>query len=141
MHLLSTEPHAAASQCRVTTSHIGGSKLNARIYNLAPRTTAAEAPALPGAPAPVGRVVYTVKEVAEMLSLALGGTYALIRSGEIPAIKLGGRWVIPKGRFHAWLDSCRVEPEADPDIDPKLIEQAHAEVLAAIQRRRERHGA
>jgi excisionase family DNA binding protein len=54
--------------------------------------------------------VYTVKEVSQYLRISLGGTYALIRSGEIPAMKLGGRWVIPKRRFAAWLDSCTHEP-------------------------------
>ena len=54
--------------------------------------------------------VYTVKEVSRYLRLSLGGTYALIRTGEIPAKKLGGRWVIPKRRFAAWLDSCTREP-------------------------------
>ncbi len=39
-----------------------------------------------------------------MLSLSLGGTYELVRDGTIPALKLGGRWVIPQKRFHAWLD-------------------------------------
>lgn len=51
------------------------------------------------------RAVYTVREVAELLSLSLGSTYALIRSGDIPALKLGGRWVVPKKRFHEWLDA------------------------------------
>ncbi|GAB4059519.1 helix-turn-helix domain-containing protein [Catellatospora paridis] len=49
--------------------------------------------------------VYTVAEVADLLGLALGGAYELVRDGTIPARKLGGRWVIPKNRFHAWLDS------------------------------------
>lgn len=48
-----------------------------------------------------------------MLSLSLGGTYALVRAGEIPAIKLGGRWVIPKNRFHTWLDTATA-PADDP---------------------------
>ena len=52
------------------------------------------------------RAVYTVAEVARLLSLSRGGTYELVRSGEIPAVRLGRRWVIPKERFHAWLDSC-----------------------------------
>jgi excisionase family DNA binding protein len=39
-----------------------------------------------------------------MLGLALSGTYTLIREGTIPAIKAGARWVVPKRRFHAWLD-------------------------------------
>lgn len=56
--------------------------------------------------------VYTVKEVSRYLRLSLGGTYALIRTGEIPAKKLGGRWVIPKRRFSTWLDSCAEEPQS-----------------------------
>lgn len=56
--------------------------------------------------------VYTVKEVSILLRLSLGNTYALIRAGEIPAKKMGARWVIPKRRFHAWLDD-----DAEPDTD------------------------
>jgi excisionase family DNA binding protein len=60
------------------------------------------------------RAVYTVKEVAGLLSLSLGGTYELVRDGTVPALKLGGRWVIPKKRFHAWLESCMVPAELPP---------------------------
>lgn len=49
--------------------------------------------------------VYTVKEVAALLGLAVGTTYELVRQGVIPAERLGRRWVIPRGRFHAWLDA------------------------------------
>lgn len=58
--------------------------------------------------------VYTVAEVAEMLSLSLGGTYVLCRDGTIPARKLGSRWVIPKRRFHAWLDEEDQAEEPNP---------------------------
>jgi excisionase family DNA binding protein len=60
------------------------------------------------------RAVYTVREVSTMLSISLGGTYQLCRDGQIPALKLGGRWVIPKARFHTWLDNL---PIADPEDD------------------------
>ncbi|WP_020522939.1 helix-turn-helix domain-containing protein [Catelliglobosispora koreensis] len=50
------------------------------------------------------RAVYTVSEVAKLLGLSLGSTYVLVRQGEIPARQLGSRWVIPKQRFHAWLE-------------------------------------
>jgi excisionase family DNA binding protein len=60
----------------------------------------------------VERAVYTVREVAHLLDLSLGSTYALIRTGEIPARKMGGRWVVPKQRFHTWLNEL---PPADPD--------------------------
>lgn len=59
-----------------------------------------------------GRAVYTVREVARLLSLSLGGTYELVRSGVIPALRVGGRWIIPKQRFHAWLDSCTEHPHS-----------------------------
>jgi excisionase family DNA binding protein len=50
------------------------------------------------------RATYTVLEVATLMGLSRASTYALVRSGGIPAIRAGGRWVIPKRRFHAWLD-------------------------------------
>jgi excisionase family DNA binding protein len=49
------------------------------------------------------RAVYTVVEVAQLLSLSRGTAYALVRDGTIPALRLGGRWIIPRARFHAWL--------------------------------------
>jgi len=69
------------------------------VIHLVPRT---------GDAGPEHRAVYTVAEVAEMLSLSRGSTYALIRSGDIPALKMGARWIVPKRRFHDWLDGCRV---------------------------------
>jgi excisionase family DNA binding protein len=57
--------------------------------------------------------VYTAREVARMLRLNIGGTYTLIQQGVIPAIRMGGRWLIPKRRFHEWLDGLVQEPEPD----------------------------
>ncbi|WP_250000304.1 helix-turn-helix domain-containing protein [Actinoplanes sp. M2I2] len=59
-----------------------------------------------------GAATYTVKQVAELLGLSLGGTYQALRAGEIPAKRIGGRWVVPVRRFHAWLDA--EENEATP---------------------------
>jgi excisionase family DNA binding protein len=85
----------------------------------------------PGAtvtPAPLGRVVYTVKETAQLLSLSLGSTYQLIRAGEIPAMKLGGRWVVPKRRLHEWIDGL---PEASTDdLDREIRRAEHADQRA-----------
>jgi len=39
--------------------------------------------------------VYTVAETAKILRLGLTKTYENIISGRIPAIKLGGRWLVP----------------------------------------------
>ncbi|WDZ86367.1 helix-turn-helix domain-containing protein [Micromonospora cathayae] len=56
-------------------------------------------------------VTYTVREVSKLLGISLGSTYALVRDGTIPATRLGGRWLIPRTRFHAWLDGI-AEPAA-----------------------------
>lgn len=63
--------------------------------------------------APGKRAVYTVVEVAQLLSLSRGSAYALVRAGTIPAIRLGGRWVVPRTRFHAWLDSLVDQTNGD----------------------------
>jgi excisionase family DNA binding protein len=39
--------------------------------------------------------VYTVAETAKILRLGLTKTYDNIVSGRIPAIKIGGRWLVP----------------------------------------------
>lgn len=55
------------------------------------------------------RAVYTVPEVAKLLSLSRGTAYALVRNGTIPALRLGSRWVVPCARLHTWLDSVAGE--------------------------------
>lgn len=56
-----------------------------------------------------GSQVYTVRQVATLLGINLGVTYELIRHGEIPAKRLGRRWVIPRRLFHAWLNETTAE--------------------------------
>jgi excisionase family DNA binding protein len=63
------------------------------------------------------RLVYTVHEVAGLLGLGLSGTYTLVREGTIPAIKVGARWVVPKQRFHAWLDGVG-DQDDESDLPP-----------------------
>ena len=62
---------------------------------------AARRPALVGA----SRVTYTVGEVSGLLGVSRSNTYALLKSGDIPARRLGSRWIIPRHRFHQWLDT------------------------------------
>jgi len=66
-------------------------------------------------PRPGTTATYTVKEVAGLLRLSLGGTYQAIRAGEIPAKRIRGRWIVPVHRFHAWLnaqDNTSAQPAA-----------------------------
>ena len=50
-------------------------------------------------------LTYTVDEVAALLGVARGVAYDNVRSGQIPAVRVGRRWLIPRSRFHAWLDA------------------------------------
>ena len=50
------------------------------------------------------REAYTVIEVAEKLGIGKNPAYEAVRRGEIPSIRLGGRVIIPKARFHRWLN-------------------------------------
>ncbi|RZU51315.1 excisionase family DNA binding protein [Krasilnikovia cinnamomea] len=117
---------------------------HATVHPLTPRTTPAEAPQRPR-PAPVGTLTYTVKEVAEMLSLNLGGTYRMIRTGDIPARKLGGRWVVPRRAFHDWLDSCieitPAEAEANRRASVGELTDVEKDLIWAYRNDPKRHGA
>jgi excisionase family DNA binding protein len=83
---------------------------------------------------PTERAVYTVAEAAYLLSLSLGSTYALVRKGEIPALKLGGRWVIPIRAFQTWLDNLPTANVDDLDRELAALERADARAEA-----RQRH--
>jgi excisionase family DNA binding protein len=56
-----------------------------------------------------GPEIYTVAHVAHMLGINVGTVYQLLRDGAIPAKRLGRRWVIPRKRFHEWLDGLEQE--------------------------------
>ncbi|GAA3613003.1 helix-turn-helix domain-containing protein [Microlunatus ginsengisoli] len=58
-----------------------------------------------GEPAPT-RVTYTVPEVASLLGISCATTYVLLRTGEIPARRIGSRWIIARRLFNAWLDEA-----------------------------------
>lgn len=55
--------------------------------------------------APIERAVYTVPEVAVLLGVSRSTAYELVHQGVVPAERLGRRLVVPKSRFHAWLDT------------------------------------
>ncbi len=50
-------------------------------------------------------LTYTVDEVAALLGVARGVAYDNVRNGLIPAVRVGRRWLVPRSRFHAWLDA------------------------------------
>jgi len=61
-------------------------------------------------------LTYTVDQVATLLGIARGVAYDSVRNGEIPATRIGRRWLVPRRRFHAWLDG-----EAQPTATRKGV--------------------
>ena len=53
--------------------------------------------------------MYSVRQVAALLGMNLGLIYELVRKGEIPAKRLGKRWIIPHRAFYAWLETPPAE--------------------------------
>jgi excisionase family DNA binding protein len=47
-------------------------------------------------------------DVAEILNISASQTYALVRSGELPAIKIGGRgqWRVEHDQLEAYIQRC-----------------------------------
>ena len=55
-------------------------------------------------------LTYTVDQIAVLLGVARGVAYESVRNGEIPATRVGRRWLIPRKRFHAWRDGDPPDP-------------------------------
>lgn len=49
------------------------------------------------------RDVLTVAEAADLLRLGRNSTYAAIQRGELPARRVGRRWLIPKDALERFL--------------------------------------
>ena len=47
--------------------------------------------------------VINVGEAAKMLNLSRARAYAAVRRGEIPAIRVGARWLVPLDRINEML--------------------------------------
>lgn len=55
-----------------------------------------------------------LSDVAEMLSISSSQVYALVRSGELPAIKIGGRgqWRVEASELESYIQRCYTETKA-----------------------------
>lgn len=78
----------------------------------------------------------TLADVAETLNISASQTYALVRSGDLPAIKVGGRgqWRVEASELEAYIarlysdtaDFVRTHPFGkDEDDDPEAAAHAH----------------
>lgn len=61
---------------------------------------------LGGRLAPMARRFVPLTEVSEVLGVSAAQTYALVRSGELPAIKVGGRgqWRVEVDQLDAYIE-------------------------------------
>lgn len=55
------------------------------------------------------RLTLTVDEVAEILGISKGLAFEGVGRGEIPAIRVGKRWLIPKIALERWLNNVTCE--------------------------------
>ena len=61
-----------------------------------------------------------LSDVAEVLNISGSQTYALVRSGELPAIKVGGRgqWRVESSVLEEYIQRCYSETRAFVDAHP-----------------------
>lgn len=66
-----------------------------------------------GAEVPAARFM-TLTDVAQTLNVSSAQTYALVRTGELPAIKLGGRgqWRVESCKLEEFISRMYAETEA-----------------------------
>jgi excisionase family DNA binding protein len=56
---------------------------------------------------PLGRKKrITIEEIASRLSIGRLAVYALLDRGEIPAIRLGRRWIVTRHAYEEWERTC-----------------------------------
>jgi excisionase family DNA binding protein len=48
----------------------------------------------------------TPREAAKLTGLGMNYTYALLHSGEMPSIKAGKKYFIPRAALMRWLETC-----------------------------------
>ena len=59
-------------------------------------------------------------DVAEVLNISASQTYALVRSGDLPAIKVGGRgqWRVERSKLEEYIERAYAETRAFVDAHP-----------------------
>lgn len=70
-----------------------------------------------------------LSDVAEILNISASQTYALVRSGELPAIKIGGRgqWRVERAALEDYIARCYAETKAFVSAHPFTSSSADEE--------------
>jgi excisionase family DNA binding protein len=61
--------------------------------------------------------IYTVEQVAEKLQIAVRTVYKLIKSGQLPASKVGSQYRISEEQLERFMKSQEVKPGQDNQED------------------------
>ena len=77
----------------------------------------------------------TLADVAEVLNTSSAQVYALVRRGDLPAIKIGGRgqWRVESSQLEDYIQRMYAETRTFVDAHPYLEAEAGAEAGAAAQ--------
>lgn len=69
---------------------------------------------------------FTLEEVATYLAVSVPQAYALVRSGDLPAIKIGGRgvWRVDRSRLDSYVDRLHKETAAWAKAHPLTTKDA-----------------
>ena len=69
---------------------------------------------------------FTLADVAEILNISAAQSYALVRNGELPAIKIGGRgqWRIEMAQLDAYIARMYDQTQAFVNEHPFAAESA-----------------
>lgn len=61
-----------------------------------------------------------LSDVAEILNISASQAYALVRSGELPAIKIGGRgqWRVESDQLESYIRRCYEQTRAFVEAHP-----------------------
>jgi excisionase family DNA binding protein len=62
----------------------------------------------------------SLTDVAETLNISASQTYALVRSGELPAIKIGGKgtWRVESAALEEYIQRCYADTRAFVETHP-----------------------
>ena len=73
--------------------------------------------------------LFTLDDVAAYLSVSQPQAYALVRSGELPAIKIGGRgvWRVDRKQLEAYVDRLHEKTAAWTKKHPLSKDRSDAE--------------
>jgi excisionase family DNA binding protein len=57
--------------------------------------------------------LYTIRQTAQVLQLGRDTTYALVRAGVIPSIRIGKQIRVPRGNLERWIAEAKGKYQTD----------------------------